>query len=204
MPPYKDLLVSALGVMCCSPLYDHEWWHQAALRCLLLDRCVFITNRAGDELYMLRCWLSVPHVSTNQARVAKGGGAEFESGESQLLHWILKPDDTEALHDHPWDFETEILQGGYVEHTNTPQEIRAHVVDVLTRRLPGHIICKEARDFHAIGALIDGPGVIHPTFLAGGAWTCVRTAPRYREWGFMPPGKEWSDHRTYLKDKHTA
>lgn len=86
------------------------------------------------------------------------------------LHCILRGDDRAALHDHPMDFKSLILRGGYIEHTpDRPPR----------RFLPGDVVVKRAEDLHAL-ELIDGP-----------AWTLVLAGPLRREWGFMTPDEGW-------------
>lgn len=51
------------------------------------------------ELYLRRWYL-------------KGRGTD----EQWFLHNIRLPDAGRELHDHPWDFTTKILSGGYTEH----------------------------------------------------------------------------------------
>ncbi len=179
----------------------NRWWLGAALMALHQGRFHLITNRAGTALYMLRCWLSVPRDNPQRKAVAAAPGEAFESGESQLLHWILQPDDCSALHDHPWDFETEILEGGYLEHVNTPDGVSARDINMGLTHRPGDTVRKTGESLHAIAELCAGPGQILTTGITGGAWTCVRTAPRFRRWGFHPPGAAWVDREVYLHNK---
>jgi hypothetical protein len=79
------------------------------------------------------------------------------------LHHIMRGDSDRHFHDHPFDFVSFILRGGYVEHTpeRSPRAFK-----------PGDVVVKKATDLHYL-KLIDGP-----------AWTLVFTSPYYREWGF--------------------
>lgn len=81
------------------------------------------------------------------------------------LHWILRSDDRErGLHDHPWDFVSVILRGGYVEHTSTGRKWYG----------PGSVLYRRAEAFHAIG--VERP-----------AMSLVFCMRRRRPWGFQPP-----------------
>ncbi len=179
----------------------NRWWLGAALFALHTGRFHLITNRAGTALYMLRCWLSIPKVNQERAAAGAVGGEQWESGDSQLLHWILEPDDCSALHDHPWAFETEILEGGYGEYVNSPTNVTAGCDNACMTRPPGALASKLAPDLHAIGTLLAGSGRILPTGIVGGAWTSVRTGPRHRPWGFHPPGGVWTPRDVYLAHK---
>lgn len=209
-----DLRASLIHALQMERLRDHSftvgtegkhpinrWWLGAALMALHTNRFHLITNRAGTALYMLRCWLSVPRISPERVKHGAVDGEQFESGESQLLHWIVEPDDCSALHDHPWDFETEILEGGYGEYVNLPTSVTLGEDNFTAARTPGDHASKRADNLHAIGTLLAGSGRILPTGILGGAWTCVRTGPRFRRWGFHPPGAAWMDNKAYLGHK---
>lgn len=100
--------------------------------------------------------------------------------DSQLgciyLHKFLRSDDDRALHDHPWDHLSVILEGRYREHT--PEGIYL--------REPGQIIPREAEQLHRI-ELVDCP-----------VWTLLITGERTRHWGFYTPEYGWMDHHAYL------
>jgi hypothetical protein len=81
------------------------------------------------------------------------------------LHKILRSDDRAHFHDHPMDFTSIILKGGYIEYTpyGPPRTFR-----------PGDVNVRKAEDLHAL-ELIDG----------GPTWTLVLAGPIRREWGFQ-------------------
>lgn len=41
---------------------------------------------------------------------------------SIYCHWIYLPDTDRDLHNHPWNFTSIILRGGYVEYLDSPRE----------------------------------------------------------------------------------
>jgi hypothetical protein len=88
-------------------------------------------------------------------------------GWQLMLHKIVRPDADHVLHDHPWDFATLCLRGGYVEVEYGPGETR------LSPLLPGDLRLRAAEHVHRITEVI-GPA----------AWTLVLHGPRRREWGF--------------------
>ncbi len=85
-----------------------------------------------------------------------------------MLHKICRPDNDRVLHDHPWDFATLCLRGGYVELVLMPdQEALAMTLTAGQARL------RAAQHTHRIDRIL-GPA----------AWTLVLHGPRRREWGF--------------------
>lgn len=79
------------------------------------------------------------------------------------LHHIMRSDNDRHFHDHPFDFTSFILRGGYVEYTpGNPLRVC----------LPGSIVNRRAEDLHYLKLIGDS------------AWTFVVTSPYYREWGF--------------------
>lgn len=80
------------------------------------------------------------------------------------LHHILRSDARDHYHDHPMDFTSLILRGGYVEHRpdHEPQ-----------RYLPGDVVRRRAEDLHYLELIGDS------------AWTFLVTGPIRREWGFQ-------------------
>ncbi len=98
-----------------------------------------------------------------------------------LLHKIDSPDPDQHPHDHPWNFITVILKGGYVEDVTellpwmTPNG--EMITDQIVRRKKwGWLSWHKMRlgDYHKIVRLMDKP-----------TWTLVLTGSRQREWGFL-------------------
>lgn len=81
----------------------------------------------------------------------------------RIHHW-LGPDDDRAFHDHPWNFVTFVVKGGYVD-VNPAGSDHVHAPAIRYR---------SAYHRHTV----------HPC--GGGAWTIVLTGPRIRAWGFWP------------------
>ena len=78
------------------------------------------------------------------------------------IHEILLSDEDRHFHDHPWDFTSFILSGGYTEHT--PNGTTVH--------RPFSLIRRKAEDLHKLE-------------LTGPAWTFVVTGDKRRDWGFQ-------------------
>lgn len=101
-----------------------------------------------------------------------------------LLHKIVRSDDP-VYHDHPWDYTTIVLKGGYWEHT---PEIHHRMVyaDKIVWRGPGSIISRKANEYHWLELDDEQPAV-----------TLFIPKKRKREWGFLVDNK-WVAHTDYL------
>lgn len=93
------------------------------------------------------------------------------------LHEIHRSDEDRALHDHPWDFTSIILWGGYFEET--PSGIKDHGVFSIIRH--------KAEDAHKLT-------------LKKKTWTLVFRGRNRRHWGFYAE-TGWVHHLDYLKEK---
>ena len=89
------------------------------------------------------------------------------------LHHILAGDEP-VMHDHPWDFESEILIGGYIEITAGGP----------VSRKAGDCFRKSATDMHYIESVLPN------------TWTMVTTGAKCRDWGFLREAG-WVSHTTY-------
>lgn len=99
------------------------------------------------------------------------------------LHYIAMPDFDEHMHDHPWNFCSVILAGGYHEVFTDGRTTE------WKRRLPFSMAYRKAEWFHKIEKLIA------PTY------TLVFMGMRRREWGYLRDGV-WVDNDTYRKEKN--
>tara|TARA_B100001758_G_C18081198_1_gene438342 strand:+ start:135 stop:575 length:441 start_codon:yes stop_codon:yes gene_type:complete len=96
-----------------------------------------------------------------------------------FLHRFLKSDPDE-LHDHPWNFRTIILRGGYWEHTHEGK---------FWRKPWTYRYCT-ANCFHRIEL---DPNVKE-------CWTLFIPSKSYKEWGFQTK-EGWLNHLSYFKLK---
>ncbi|MBE7465440.1 MAG: hypothetical protein HS116_18335 [Planctomycetes bacterium] len=102
------------------------------------------------------------------------------------LHEIRRSDADRHLHDHPWNFASLMLAGGYFEHT--PAGMRMVK--------PGQLVRHRAEDMHRIELFYDGwhpegAGPVIP------AWTLVFCGRKRREWGFDVDGA-WISQGAYF------
>lgn len=166
-----------------------EWWKRAAAASYAAGHSRIIPGRNDGDAYLLRFWLTPPEVGNDQG---------FESGNSVLLHVFARGDDDAALHDHPWDFRTTILSGGYWEHLPPEDWLDEDPLDDGSRggpewnvrrefRAAGQTVARQSQQLHCVGEVL--PGTV----------TLVRTGPRWREWGFHPPGQLWVPYKQFLK-----
>ena len=98
---------SSIEPSCLASWENGRWFEREAW--YAISRGWFREIHGADgSLYLLRCWLTEPTPEPDSAE-------KFESGNSVLLHFFPRPDADRAFHDHPWDFRTTVLDGGYVE-----------------------------------------------------------------------------------------
>jgi hypothetical protein len=87
------------------------------------------------------------------------------------VHRMDRPDSRAVLHDHPWDFISFVLRGGYWEMTDT--DTRDQPGWKVKYRLVRRVNVKRATASHYIRHLVRVP-----------TWTLLLTGPRRRTWGY--------------------
>lgn len=100
------------------------------------------------------------------------------------LHRILRADDDRDLHDHPFDFTSLILRGGYTEVRvagTDPDGDPEHVARTFRR---GDVVRRRAEDLHAIRTVF--PGTL----------TLVVSGTHRRKWGYQTT-QGWTYWREY-------
>lgn len=137
------------------------------------------------------------------------------------LHHILRSDHDRDLHDHPFDFWTFLLTGGYTEwlpadHPDVPvakAEARSGLL------FAAAVAPEHAGTFLDFVDFVDTAEVfpvrrrrwslryvqaetLHRLELDQPVWTLVWGWPKRRDWGFQVDGK-WLDARTYLNREGT-
>jgi len=110
---------------------------------------------------------------------------------SIYIHRIFKEDQDTHLHDHPWDFWSIILSGGYTYKAK--DESVSSIGDVyIGHRGRGHMLSIPAKNhYHKILQLDNGKPVT--TFVISGR--------RKHFWGYDVDGT-FVDHKTYRKRKN--
>lgn len=90
---------------------------------------------------------------------------ERSAVRSIYLHEILAPDPGHHMHNHPWEFTSTILSGGYVQTGGVSF-------------FPGMQNQLDRHDYHSIVAVMPD------------TWTLVTTGPRMvQPWGFLVDGE---------------
>ena len=84
-------------------------------------------------------------------------------------------DDDRALHDHPWDNTSLLLDGEYIEHTS----------EGAFHRRPGDFVVRTAAALHRIELINDQPAI-----------SLFTTGPKVRGWGFACP-QGWVPWRVF-------
>ena len=100
-------------------------------------------------------------------------------GRGIFIHHFTRSDKDLHLHDHPWDFYSLVLKGGYVELTK----------DGTVTRNPGDFGFIAAEKLHQIKSL-----------LTDSSWTLIFRGKRKRVWGYDVDG-EWVDNIKYRQRK---
>lgn len=103
-------------------------------------------------------------------------------GTNVYLHEILHSDDDRALHDHPWDNTSFLLEGGYIEHTAEGSFVRQ----------AGSIVSRKATDAHRLEVSEGGRAI-----------SLFITGPKLREWGFHCP-RGWRHWTEFVDDRDSG
>ena len=99
-----------------------------------------------------------------------------ENGGRVYLHNFLRSYFDRALHDHPWDSTSILLDGAYIEHMQDGSQILRRKGDIVTR------LASQAHRIELIGG--------YPT------WSLFITGPKVREWGFFCKDG-WTHHTNF-------
>ena len=123
---------------------------------------------------------------------------------SLYIHRFMRSDNDDP-HDHPWNFFTYVISGGYKEvfyDRMKPVESEGVFQSFWTRsiniRVPGSIARRKATDIHQV--VVDRPYEMNE--LRQAPFTFVLLGPRRREWMFWSladNGAKSTDWRSYLK-----
>lgn len=132
-------------------------------------------------------------ISTREDRVVFRRWRLIKTPWFQLfVHAIYDHDHDHHCHDHPWDFASLVIKGGYEEMVETPRffdvNTNRYAVDTKIRvRKLGSVAKLPAEGmFHRITRLLDGT-----------CYTLVLASGRKRNWGFFHHVKGWVDNDTY-------
>jgi hypothetical protein len=99
-----------------------------------------------------------------------------------VLHKCVKSD-ADGLHDHPWDWKSKILEGGYHEHRSWGKPVY---------RRPGGWRSSRATDFHRLEL---PRGCPH-------SWSLFLMGPKIKDWGFQDRNGDWIQWEEYINNRH--
>lgn len=140
-----------------------------------------MVTQHGELAQALRFVDGAPDISSLPCDSLADGDGDYmrryyvsqDPGSSVRLHHIIRSDPGVILHDHPWDFVSLILAGGYTEVTP----------DGETRYEAPCVLVRKAEQPHRL--IIDGD-----------AWTFIACGTVRRRWGFHTPAG-WMHWRSY-------
>lgn len=95
-----------------------------------------------------------------------------------MIHWFHHPDPQRDLHDHPVNFWSFVVRGGYAEERGPSAQLRFHTAPAINK--------VRATDLHRIVALLDR------------TVTVVLYGSKQRDWGFHTDNG-WVPWREYEK-----
>jgi hypothetical protein len=133
-----------------------------------------IYDRDGRRPYMIRYYLAFNRKKNFQA---KKKILLFNI----YLHHILLSDEP-VLHDHPWNWTTLVLKGGYFETTPQGRFWRG----------PGSLRFAKATEMHYLEINEGQP-----------CWTLFMRGQPQRVWGFAT-AKGWLDYKAYLRQRKAS
>ena len=165
----------------------------------MFGRKRIIYDRDGTTPYMHRWHLLFKDKVDN---FSKGRKVPFNA----YLHKIVLSDEP-VFHDHPWDYFTVILKGGYWEHIPLFNDTTGGVVgSTRVWRGPGHFRYRRPDDLHWLELNKDKNGKEVP------CWSLFFMGTKQKEWGFMPwhdgndvtsRGYKWVNNEEYLNARNT-
>jgi hypothetical protein len=153
-----------------------------------------VIEDADGNPYLIRYFIYRPDWLRHFRIDAKKAGRIY-------LHHFLRSDYDRALHDHPWNFRTFLLKGGYREWADWRLLIEAekeastcpHPNEDTTaqwnipERIDEDTFPNVYRDFKAPCTMRRGAGWRHRVELQPGktTWSLVFIGPKVRSWGFF-------------------
>lgn len=165
-----------------------EWFIERSKR----TPYVPITSRDGSEIYMHRGWIFNPYSKDENDNV---GPPRWSWLPSVRVHHILRADDDDHLHDHPWNARTIVLRGWYREERPASGD---HWVDL---DLQGQHYDEWTREYQRepgyTGRVLFGQYHRISKVAQGGVYTLWFTWRYQGTWGFLVDGKK-VPYREYL------
>lgn len=165
-----------------------RWYHIVARICKAVGLYRLILDREENDPYLHRYYLF------NTRWLAP----LFPSLSYRLVLHRCVRSDADGLHDHPWDWKSLILEGGYWESlpvtTNDPMQDDLLAPPKIHRvwRGPGEgwRSCKST-DFHRLEL---PEGVTE-------SWSLFLMGPKKKDWGFQDRNGQWVQWEEYINHR---
>lgn len=141
-----------------------------------LDRKRIIYDRVDKEPYLERYYLFLKDRKNFPFNI--------------FLHKFLKSD-PDAQHDHPWNYITLIVKGGYWEYVPTHDRKGFINGEKKIWRGPGHIRRCTAESYHRIE--------VEPSVEC---WTIFIPGIKRREWGFLVHNGKWTEQNWVKNEEY--
>lgn len=106
-----------------------------------------------------------------------------------MFHIQVQSDPERPLHDHPWDNQSVILSGSYVEIVRDPTLVGSEEFTIL--RSKGSVITRRAEIAHRLILPKQVPYTM----------TLFTAGPKVREWGFWYPDG-WHHNKRHVNDRN--
>jgi len=131
-----------------------------------------------------------------------------EERSKVYLHFIYASDEDRDPHDHPFDFESQIIWGSYREqryHRACKHCANIFMGDVKECKRCGaklHAVPQYGPRHYEPGMVnvLEAHGLHRLEVVKGPVVTLVRRGPKVREWGFQTEDG-WEHHASYIKRK---
>lgn len=134
--------------------------------------------------YMERDWVFNPYLTHEEKQQLEAEGKPLPPSSerpSGRIHHILRKDADRHKHDHPWDAQTIILKGWYLEERLMPDGATQEFL-----RTAGDTASLNFGEYHRIVDVSEG-----------GVWTLFITHKYQGTWGFLVDGQK-VPYRQYL------
>lgn len=138
-------------------------------------------DKETGDLYMERYWLK-PFTNAKDTSIR--------------IHKIMRSDDARALHDHPWESTSIILDGGYWEIEPLDQNQDPEMDAYAYKRVWKGAGAVTHRPAHGRHRLEVEPGTHAWTMFIMGKWE--------KDWGFYDADRKFVYWREYLNDYSTS
>lgn len=157
-----------------------------------------ITSRDGKTLYMRRHWLFNPYSKDEHGNET----AKWRWLPSVRVHQIMRPDDDEHMHSHPWNARTIVLRGYYVEERPAGSKYVPWRTAMALYGKGDVRVLHERRRGYTGRVLFDSYHRIVDLPASGGVHTLWFTWGQQGTWGFLVDGQQIK-FDAYLKGRQS-